>query len=117
MLNLFKQKLNNVDTHTTPYHILHHITPNRTEPYHTTPNYTIPYHLTDSDIFHVLVMAVEESEKIVQGSLNEFENPKNCGTTCTAGIVWRRKLVIKRLIQLFKTPYYVIQLFMYNLIT
>ncbi len=32
-------------------------------------------------------MAVEESEKIVQVTLNEFENPKNCGTTCTAGIV------------------------------
>ncbi|CAB4015389.1 huntingtin-interacting 1-like [Paramuricea clavata] len=32
----------------------------------------------------LLVMAVEESEKIVQNTLNEFENPKNCGTTCTA---------------------------------
>lgn len=33
-----------------------------------------------------LVLAVEESEKIVQTTLNEFENPKNCGTTCTAGL-------------------------------
>jgi hypothetical protein len=32
-------------------------------------------------------MAVEESEKIVQNTLNEFANPKNCGTTCTAGNV------------------------------
>ena len=42
--------------------------------------------------FLVLVMAVEESEKIVQDSLNEFENPKNCGTTCTAGIVYGKKI-------------------------
>ncbi|XP_028396824.1 huntingtin-interacting protein 1-like [Dendronephthya gigantea] len=32
----------------------------------------------------LLVLAVQESEKIVQSSLDEFENPKNCGTTCTA---------------------------------
>lgn len=35
-----------------------------------------------------LVLAVEESEKIVQTTLNEFENPKNCGTTCTAGLTY-----------------------------
>ena len=58
--------------------------------------------------FFVLVMAVEESEKIVQDSLNEFENPKNCGTTCTAGIVYRKKYGRNDRdfkIDIFKTPY------------
>ena len=44
---------------------------------------------TRIDYVLCLVMAVEESEKIVQVTLNEFDNPKNCGTTCTAGIVRR----------------------------
>lgn len=37
------------------------------------------------DFNDLLVTSIEGSIMIVQETLNEFENPKNSGTTCTAG--------------------------------